>query len=95
MNHVSQPPKPKTPADCAGADLRGTLTPTTVPLSLVKGRAPKPVARFCRIPAAPPADQPDASRAGWDSFPDDPDFVVLADPEGNRFCLADLDHGSA
>ena len=24
--------------------------------------------------------------------PDDPDFVVLADPEGNRFYIADLDH---
>jgi hypothetical protein len=36
-----------------------------------------------------------ASRVGWDSFPDDPDFVVLADPEGNRFCIADLDHDSA
>ena len=33
-----------------------------------------------------------ASRVDWDSYPDDPDFVVLADPEGNRFCIADLDH---
>jgi hypothetical protein len=38
---------------------------------------------------------PGASRVGWDSFPDDPDFVVLADPEGNRFCIVDLDHDSA
>jgi Glyoxalase-like domain len=36
-----------------------------------------------------------ASRVGWDSFPDDPDVVVLADPEGNRFCIVDLDHDSA
>jgi hypothetical protein len=36
-----------------------------------------------------------ASRVDWDSFPGDPDFVVLADPEGNRFCLVDLDHDSA
>lgn len=36
-----------------------------------------------------------ASRVDWDSFPDDPDFVVLADPEGNRFCIVDLDHDSA
>jgi hypothetical protein len=28
----------------------------------------------------------------WDSYPDDPDFVVLADPEDNRFCVVDLDH---
>ena len=33
-----------------------------------------------------------ASRVSWDSYPDDPDFVVLADPEGNRFCIVDLDH---
>ncbi len=28
----------------------------------------------------------------WDRYPDDPDFVVLADPEGNRFCIVDLSH---
>jgi catechol 2,3-dioxygenase-like lactoylglutathione lyase family enzyme len=28
----------------------------------------------------------------WDSYPDDPDFVVLADTEGNRFCIVDLGH---
>ncbi len=33
-----------------------------------------------------------ASRVDWDSYPDDPDFVVLADPEGNRFCIVDLGH---
>jgi len=36
-----------------------------------------------------------ASRVDWDSFPDDPDFIVLADPDGNRFCIVDLDHDSA
>ena len=35
-----------------------------------------------------------AQRVDWDSFPDDPDFVVLADPEGNRFCIVDLGHGT-
>jgi hypothetical protein len=35
-----------------------------------------------------------ASRVDWDRFPDDPDFVVLADPEGNRFCIVDLAHDS-
>lgn len=34
-----------------------------------------------------------ASRVRWDSYPDDPDFVVLADPEGNRFCVVDASHG--
>ncbi|MFE3107491.1 VOC family protein [Kitasatospora indigofera] len=29
----------------------------------------------------------------WDSYPEDPDFIVLADPEGNRFCVIDSAHG--
>jgi catechol 2,3-dioxygenase-like lactoylglutathione lyase family enzyme len=33
-----------------------------------------------------------ARRVDWDAFPDDPDFVVLADTEGNRFCIVDLSH---
>ena len=33
-----------------------------------------------------------AKRVDWDSYPDDPDFVVLADPEGNLFCVVDLGH---
>jgi hypothetical protein len=34
-----------------------------------------------------------AQRVDWDRYPDDPDFVVLADPDGNRFCIVDLSHG--
>jgi catechol 2,3-dioxygenase-like lactoylglutathione lyase family enzyme len=33
-----------------------------------------------------------AERVDWDRYPDDPDFVVLADPDGNRFCIVDLSH---
>ena len=33
-----------------------------------------------------------ARRVDWDSYPDDPDFIVLADTEGNRFCIVDLAH---
>ena len=33
-----------------------------------------------------------ATRVGWD-YPDDPDFVVMADTEGNRFCIVDASHG--
>jgi catechol 2,3-dioxygenase-like lactoylglutathione lyase family enzyme len=33
-----------------------------------------------------------AKRADWDSYPDDPDFIVLEDPEGNLFCIVDLGH---
>lgn len=25
----------------------------------------------------------------WDLYPPDPDFIVLADPDGNRFCVID------
>jgi catechol 2,3-dioxygenase-like lactoylglutathione lyase family enzyme len=30
-----------------------------------------------------------AERVDWDLYPEDPDFVVLADPDGNRFCVID------
>jgi catechol 2,3-dioxygenase-like lactoylglutathione lyase family enzyme len=33
-----------------------------------------------------------AERVDWDRYPDDPDFVVLADSDGNRFCVVDLSH---
>jgi catechol 2,3-dioxygenase-like lactoylglutathione lyase family enzyme len=33
-----------------------------------------------------------AERVDWDDYPEDPDFVVLADPDGNRFCIVDLGH---
>jgi catechol 2,3-dioxygenase-like lactoylglutathione lyase family enzyme len=33
-----------------------------------------------------------ATRVEWD-YPHDPDFVVLADTEGNRFCIVDASHG--
>ncbi|MGH3712617.1 MAG: VOC family protein [Micromonosporaceae bacterium] len=28
-----------------------------------------------------------AQRVDWDSYPENPDFIVLADTEGNRFCV--------
>jgi catechol 2,3-dioxygenase-like lactoylglutathione lyase family enzyme len=33
-----------------------------------------------------------AERVDWDRYPTDADFVVLADPDGNRFCIVDLSH---
>jgi catechol 2,3-dioxygenase-like lactoylglutathione lyase family enzyme len=33
-----------------------------------------------------------ARRVDWDSYPEDADFIVLEDPEGNRFCIVDLSH---
>ncbi|MGW3247829.1 VOC family protein [Streptomyces sp. NPDC001070] len=34
-----------------------------------------------------------ARRVDWDLYPEDPDFVVLADTEGNRFCVIDKSFG--
>lgn len=35
-----------------------------------------------------------AQHVDWDLYPEDPDFIVLADPDGNRFCVIDTSHGS-
>lgn len=34
-----------------------------------------------------------AGRVEWDSYSDDPDYVVLADTAGNLFCVVDASHG--
>jgi catechol 2,3-dioxygenase-like lactoylglutathione lyase family enzyme len=36
-----------------------------------------------------------ASLVDWDRYPEDPDFVVLADPDMNRFCVIDASHVKA
>jgi catechol 2,3-dioxygenase-like lactoylglutathione lyase family enzyme len=33
-----------------------------------------------------------AKVVAWDSYPADPDFIVLEDTEGNRFCIVDASH---
>ncbi|MFE4535285.1 VOC family protein [Streptomyces scopuliridis] len=33
-----------------------------------------------------------ARTVDWDLYPPEPDFVVLADPDGNLFCVVDLSH---
>ncbi|MCZ9340574.1 VOC family protein [Streptomyces sp. TRM76130] len=33
-----------------------------------------------------------ARAVDWDLYPPEPDFVVLADPDGNIFCVVDLSH---
>jgi catechol 2,3-dioxygenase-like lactoylglutathione lyase family enzyme len=32
------------------------------------------------------------TRVDWDLYPEDPDFVVMADTEGNIFCVVDTSH---
>ena len=31
-----------------------------------------------------------ASEVDWDGYPDDADYIVLEDTEGNRFCVVDV-----
>ncbi|WP_168625905.1 VOC family protein [Cryobacterium sp. BB307] len=31
-----------------------------------------------------------ATRVHWDKRPDDADYEIMADPEGNRFCVVDV-----
>jgi hypothetical protein len=33
-----------------------------------------------------------ATEVHWDKRPPDADYVILADPEGNRFCVVDASH---
>ena len=33
-----------------------------------------------------------ATAVHWDKRPPDADYVILADPEGNRFCVVDINH---
>lgn len=33
-----------------------------------------------------------ATEVRWDKRPPDADYVILADPEGNRFCVVDISH---
>jgi catechol 2,3-dioxygenase-like lactoylglutathione lyase family enzyme len=34
-----------------------------------------------------------AKQVDWDLYPESPDFIVLADTEGNIFCVVDKSHG--
>lgn len=36
-----------------------------------------------------------ATEVHWDKRPPDADYVILADPEGNRFCVIDAGHQSS
>lgn len=39
------------------------------------------------------AERLGGARVHWPLYPPDPDFVVLADTEGNRFCVVDVSRG--
>jgi hypothetical protein len=80
------------PADGIGTPLALGLSESPVQehprvhLDLYAGDAADQAAEVARLVSL------GAERVDWDLYPDDPDFVVLADPEGNRFCVIDTGH---
>ncbi|WP_433226206.1 VOC family protein [Microtetraspora malaysiensis] len=81
------------PAEGAGPQLSLGLSETPVQehprvhLDLYADDAAEQVAEVERLVAL------GARRVDWDLYPDNPDFVVLADPDGNRFCVIDTSRG--
>ena len=77
------------PPDGAGAHLALGLSETPVQeyprvhLDLYPGDAADQAAEVERLVSL------GAQRVDWDRYPADADFIVLADPEGNRFCVID------
>jgi catechol 2,3-dioxygenase-like lactoylglutathione lyase family enzyme len=77
------------PAEGHGAHLALDVSETPVQehprvhLDLYAGDAADQAAEVNRLVAL------GAARVDWDLYPSDPDFVVLADTEGNRFCVID------
>lgn len=63
--------------DCAPAALR---IPPRLHLDLYAEDQAAEVQRLLRL---------GATRVHWDKRPADADYVILADPEGNRFCVVD------
>lgn len=81
------------PAKGSGAQLSLGLSETPVQehprihLDLYAGDAADQAAEVERLVSL------GAQRVDWDLYPEDADFIVLADPEGNRFCVIDTGHG--
>lgn len=81
------------PADGAGAQLSLGLSETPVQehsrihLDLYAGDAADQAAEAGRLVSL------GAQRVDRDLYPGDADFVVLADPERNRFCVIGTSHG--
>jgi len=77
------------PGDGPGASLALMLSSTPAEehprlhLDLYAGDAADQAAEVDRLVAL------GAERVDWDLYPEDPDFVVLSDTEGNRFCIID------
>ncbi len=86
---------PAAPTEGAGPRLSLSLSDTPVQeyprihLDLYAGDAADQAAEVERLVSL------GARRVDWDRYPDDADFIVLADPDGNRFCVIDTGRGAA
>ena len=82
------------PADGVGARLALDVTSSPAPeqpsvhLDLYAGDALDQTREVDRLVSL------GATVVDWAWYPADPDFVVLADPEGNRFCVIDTSRGT-
>jgi catechol 2,3-dioxygenase-like lactoylglutathione lyase family enzyme len=83
------------PASGHGAHLALDVSETPVQdyprvhLDLYAGDAEDQAAEVARLVAL------GATTVDWDRYPPNPDFIVMADPEGNRFCVIDTSYGNA
>jgi catechol 2,3-dioxygenase-like lactoylglutathione lyase family enzyme len=68
---------PNVSLDRVGSELQ---IPPRLHLDLYTERQPEEVARLLAL---------GATEVHWDKRPADADYVILADPEGNRFCVVD------
>ena len=58
---------------------RSTIRPASISTSTPRTRPPRSNASLSL----------GAREIDWDGYPDDADYVVLEDTEGNRFCVVD------
>lgn len=74
------------PKDGVGPNVSLDVAPSSAPLpprihlDLYTDRQAHEVDRLCEL---------GATRVQWGKKPADADYVILADPEGNRFCVVD------
>ncbi|MEV0651062.1 VOC family protein [Phytomonospora sp. NPDC050363] len=88
------------PRDVVDGDFAVLVPGTGHGTSIALGRSATPVQKHPRVHLDLYSEDPAADIehllglgatrvADWDLYPADPDFTVLADTEGNRFCVID------
>ena len=83
---VLVPPDGRGTALALGTSESPVQTHPRVHLDLYVGTASEQAAEVERLVSL------GAERIDWDLYPESPDFIVLADTEGNIFCVVDKGH---